>query len=339
MKIAPLRVGDTVAVLSPSWCGPASFPHVYDHGLQLLRSWGLIVKEYPTTRKQGTPYERAHDFNAALADTSVKAIIASIGGDDSILVLPHIDAKLALAHPKIIMGYSDSTTFLSYFAGLGLPTFNGPTVMAGLSQHTFYPSAIEHVRKVLFGELTTYELRQFTVYSEGYEDWADVSKVGLCKPEVANPGYVVMGGSHVVEGQLFGGCIEVLEFLKGTAYWPSADFFEGKILFFETSEEKPSPKNVMYMLRNYGTMGILSKVSGILFGIARDYTHEQKRDLEQQIVKVLMDYRVDIPVVCHLNFGHTDPQYVVPLLGHCMIDPNREVVKITDTNILPSARQ
>jgi len=46
-RLAP---GDTVAVVSPSWGGPAAFPHVFDHGLAVLRGWGLDIREFPSTR-------------------------------------------------------------------------------------------------------------------------------------------------------------------------------------------------------------------------------------------------------------------------------------------------
>jgi muramoyltetrapeptide carboxypeptidase LdcA involved in peptidoglycan recycling len=36
--------------------------------------------------------------------------------------------------PKIIMGYSDTTTLLSYFNQLGLVTLHGPMIMSGFSQ-------------------------------------------------------------------------------------------------------------------------------------------------------------------------------------------------------------
>ncbi len=32
-----LSPGDAVAVVSPSWGGPNAFPHVFDHGLAVLR--------------------------------------------------------------------------------------------------------------------------------------------------------------------------------------------------------------------------------------------------------------------------------------------------------------
>src|SRR6187549_720070 len=87
-----LSPGDTVAVVSPSWGGPDAFPHVFEHGLAQLRDWGLEVREYPSTRTSAErlsrdPVLRAADINAAFADPSVRAVFASIGGDDSIRLL------------------------------------------------------------------------------------------------------------------------------------------------------------------------------------------------------------------------------------------------------------
>ena len=49
--------------------------------------------EYPSTRHVGaSAEERANDLNAAFADPDIKAVMAVIGGDDQITVLPHLDA-------------------------------------------------------------------------------------------------------------------------------------------------------------------------------------------------------------------------------------------------------
>ena len=47
-------------------------------------------------------------------------------------------------------------------------------------------------------------------------------------------------GESPAEGTLVGGCAEVLEFLKGTPFWPAPEFWEGKIVFLETSEAVPT---------------------------------------------------------------------------------------------------
>ena len=45
--------------------------------------------EYPTTRILGAPAaDRARDLHAAFADPDIKAVLAVIGGDDQITVVP-----------------------------------------------------------------------------------------------------------------------------------------------------------------------------------------------------------------------------------------------------------
>src|SRR6185437_12406555 len=149
--------GDRVAVLSPSWGGPSLFPHIHDLGVRVLRDHlGLDVVEMPTARADAGfldehPEARAADVNTAFADPSIRAIIATIGGDDAVRILPFVDVDLALRNPKVVMGYSDTTTLLAWLNVSGLVTFNGPSVMAGLAQaHALPPSFLEHVRRVLF---------------------------------------------------------------------------------------------------------------------------------------------------------------------------------------------
>jgi muramoyltetrapeptide carboxypeptidase LdcA involved in peptidoglycan recycling len=114
---ARLQRGDTVAIVSPSWGGPSIFPHVYDKGLDTLRAWGLRIREYPSARASNdflyrNPRARAQDINEAFADQAIKAIFASIGGDDSVRLLPYLDPETIAGNPKIITGYSDTRRFL-----------------------------------------------------------------------------------------------------------------------------------------------------------------------------------------------------------------------------------
>lgn len=318
-----LRPGNTIAVLSPSWGGPAVFPHIYERGLEILREeFGLRVKEFPTTRMApaelyAAPQARAGDLNAAFADREVAAIIASIGGDESVRVLPFLDPAVIRANPKILMGYSDTTTLLAYLNQLGLVTFHGPAVMAGFAQTRSLPAAFRtHVRALLFEAPARYRYTPYGSYSEGYPEWGDPANTGLVGEVRLDPlGWRWAQGTGRHEGRLFGGCVEVLEFLKGTVFWPEASFWGGVILFLETSEEAPPPHRVGYMLRNYGMQGVFERLAGLLIGRARGYTAEQKAELEQTAVRIVRDEfgRPDLPIVTNLEFGHTDPQHMMPL--------------------------
>src|SRR4051812_19409397 len=90
------RPGDRIAVLSPSSGLPELFPAPYELGLaRLEKDFGLVPVEYPSTRRMGaSPQERAADLHAAFADPDIAAVIASIGGDDQLTVLPHLDREL-----------------------------------------------------------------------------------------------------------------------------------------------------------------------------------------------------------------------------------------------------
>ncbi|MBA3944541.1 MAG: LD-carboxypeptidase [Herpetosiphonaceae bacterium] len=340
IKPAKLNAGDTVAILSPSWGGPSRFPVIYEQGLDVLRSvFGLRTKEYPTARADAGdlythPQVRAADINAAFADPEVRAIIPSIGGDDSVRILPFLDPVTIIANPKILLGFSDTTTLLAYCNQLGLVTFQGPSIMAGFAQaHALPPAFIEHVRAILFDAPQTYQYHPYTSWSEGYPDWGASEHIGQTNPQQANSeGWRWLQGSGRARGRLFGGNIEVLEFLKGTRYWPAPEFWHGKLLFFETSEEEPTPSQVKYMLRNYGMQGIYEQIAGILFGRARGYSLSHKRLLEEIIVTVVAQEfgRPDLPLVANLDFGHTDPQWIMPLGVEAEVDCTQQSFRLLE---------
>ncbi len=324
MAIRPSRLvaGDTVAVLSPSWGGPAVFPHIFDAGVRVLEErLGLRVKEYASTRADPdylhrNPRVRAEDVNAAFRDPSVRAIVASIGGDDSLRLLPYLDREAIRAHPKVLLGYSDTTTLLTFANQLGLVTFHGPSVMAGLAQLPALPPEFEqHLRALLFEPATEYSYRSYSSFTEGYPDWRDAAQTGRVNPPRTASGWRVLQGSGAARGALFGGCFDVLEFMKGTAYWPAPEFWQGKLLFLETSEEAPPPSVVSRALRNYGVQGVFDQIVALLFGRPRGYSDADKATLEREICAVVAGEfgRADLPIVCDMDFGHTDPQWILPL--------------------------
>jgi muramoyltetrapeptide carboxypeptidase LdcA involved in peptidoglycan recycling len=77
------------------------------------------------------PQARADDLMQAFLNPEIKAIISTIGGNDSIRLLPYLDLDVMRDNPKIFMGYSD--TAISHMAGFtaGLVSFYGPAIMAG----------------------------------------------------------------------------------------------------------------------------------------------------------------------------------------------------------------
>ena len=340
-----LRKGDAIAVASHSWGGPSLFPHIYTRGIQNLEDFFSVkIKEYPTARMGADhlykdPQGRARDINEAFADDEVRAIVASIGGDDSVRILPYLDIDTIKKNKKICLGYSDSTTILAYLNSLGLVTFHGPLITAGFSQMDKFPVEFRtHIERMLFNPTATYMYKPYQQWSEGDPAWSKPENVGLINDAHANEdGWHWLQGTDRVSGELFGGCVEVLEVMKSTDFWPNAEFWRGKILFFETSSDYGAfPKQFKFDLRNYGMQGIFDKIAGLIIGRPRDYTPEQKDQLDKFTVEVVGTEfgRKDLPIISNMDFGHTDPQFILPLGIKAEIDCNNKVFSLLEAPVM-----
>jgi muramoyltetrapeptide carboxypeptidase LdcA involved in peptidoglycan recycling len=341
IKPRRLQVGDTVAALSTSWGGPCVFPHVFEAGLAAIARLGLRAREYPTTRMApgelaANPRARADDLNAAFADPSVAAIFASIGGDDSARILPFLDGEVIRANPKILMGYSDTATQLVFAHNLGLVTFNGPAVMAGLAQLSNFPVAQEHLRAMLFEPTDTVEYLPYAHWVDSYMDWNDPANADQVGPQHTHDGWHWLNGSGRSVGRLFGGCVEVLEFLKGSRFWPSEDFWDDRILFLETSEDKPTIEQVRYWLFNYGVQGVFDRASALIVGRARGYSDSEKAKLDEMILDLVVDQFAapNLTVVTNMDFGHTDPQWILPLGIRAELDHQRRSFRLLEPAVV-----
>jgi muramoyltetrapeptide carboxypeptidase LdcA involved in peptidoglycan recycling len=70
-------------------------------------------------------------------------------------------------------------------------------------------------------------------------------------------------GGIAREGTTVGGCLEVLDFLWGTMWWPPLD---EAVLMLETSEDQPPPVSVIFLLRSLAATGELHRLAGIVVG-------------------------------------------------------------------------
>jgi muramoyltetrapeptide carboxypeptidase LdcA involved in peptidoglycan recycling len=79
--------------------------------------------------------------------------------------------------------------------------------------------------------------------------------------------------------------------------------------------------------------GIFDKAVAVLFGRARDYTDEEKVELDQMIIDVIKGEFGNgrIPVVTNMDFGHTDPQMILPLGVRAEIDCLKNTFKLVES--------
>ncbi len=97
------------------------------------------------------PQARAEDIIWAFENKNIKAIIANIGGNDSIQVIPQIKTRAIIENPKIFIGYSDiqNVHLLCYKSGLS--TFYGHNLLSTIADaQGLHPYSEKWFRKVLF---------------------------------------------------------------------------------------------------------------------------------------------------------------------------------------------
>jgi LD-carboxypeptidase N-terminal domain len=93
---------------------------------RLAKITGLVPGGVPTTRRLGaSAQDRAPDLNAAFADPEVRAVLATIGGEDQITVVPHLDPEIVRGDPKPFLGFNDNTNVLNWLWNHGVAGFYG----------------------------------------------------------------------------------------------------------------------------------------------------------------------------------------------------------------------
>jgi muramoyltetrapeptide carboxypeptidase LdcA involved in peptidoglycan recycling len=330
------RPGDRVSVVSPSWAGPEHFPRVHDLGLERLRGFGLEPVELPTTRRQGTPQERARDLMAAFTDPTTTAVLATIGGDDQLTVLPFLDDEVLRAHPKPFFGWSDNTNLLVRLWNLGIVSYHGGSTMVHLGRPgRMHPVTEASLRAALF---TTgpWQLPAPTETGDEDGDWA-TDDLAVERPLRPAEPWTWHGGSSAVTGTLWGGNVEILAWTMGVGHdILPLDRYAGCVLLLETSEELPGAEEVFRALRVMGERGLLGQFAGVAVGRPKAWSRDRPvdraaytADQRDAVLRALATYNPTATVVVGLDAGHTDPQVVLPIGGEVTLDPAAGTVTVT----------
>src|SRR6185295_13241168 len=106
-----LKKGDCVYILSTA---KKISKEEIEPAVKTYSGWGLKVVIGDTIGKEyhqfaGTDKERLADFQKALDDPSVKAIICARGGYGTVRIMDEIIFDEMMKHPKWIVGFSDIT--------------------------------------------------------------------------------------------------------------------------------------------------------------------------------------------------------------------------------------
>ncbi|HEY6770016.1 MAG TPA: LD-carboxypeptidase [Candidatus Sulfotelmatobacter sp.] len=274
-KPRALRAGDTVGIIAPA----SNFKREdLQAGCRALEYLGYrpVYADSIFDRDlyfAGSVERRARELEEMFERDDVRAIICARGGYGANDLLPVLDFDKIKTHPKIVVGYSDITSLLTYLAdACELVTFHGP--MAA-------------------------------------KDWTHTDGVDLASWQSALAGDVpwevnvgaesgVRGlVSGEAEGILYGGCLSILTASLGTAYEIQT---EGTVFFLEDLAAKPY--QIDRMLMQLKLAGKFKDVRGIVFGEMLDcrQTANQGYSLEEVVLRIVGD--MGVPVAYGLSSGH-----------------------------------
>jgi muramoyltetrapeptide carboxypeptidase LdcA involved in peptidoglycan recycling len=338
IKAQRLQPGDTLGVVSPSWGGAGLFPHRISSGNKQLERMGYKLKlGVHALNVQGwvsdTPENRAADIHALFRDPEIKAVIAAIGGDHANQLLPLLDWDLIRRHPKVFMGYSDITVLnLSIWKIASLVTFNGPAFLTDFAEYPeMFTYTGEYFRKAVCRAEPIGVVEPSPDWTEELLDWEQ--KLDLTRPRQMNPspGWTWLKPGHA-EGVLIGGCLDSMDHLYGTGYWPDESQWREAILYLETSEEAPPPARVDSLLMDFENMGIFDLIRGMLVGRPMRYSDEQKALLNEVILERTKKY--SFPIITGMDFGHTAPQFCLPNGCRALIDGQNSRFAITEPAVI-----
>lgn len=331
--------GDRIAVVSPSFAAPAVYPQVHEQGMRRLAEvTGLVPVEFPTTRELGaSPQDRARDLMAAFTDPQVRAVLAVVGGDDQITVVPHLDPEVVRRDPKPFLGTSDNTNLHAWLWGAGVASFYGGSSQVHLGPG---PGVDEVHAASLRAALLTGERLEITDPGESQDlglDWGDPRALTEGGPREPTEPWTWHGPRRLVTGPTWGGCLEVLQWIL-TAGRFSADpgVLDGGVLLVETSEELPSAVEVGRILRSMGERGLLAAVDAVLVARPPVSSFEVRPGVEDRArlraaqreaaVEMIARYNPDAVVCVGIPFGHTRPQWILPHGGVMTVDGEQQRV-------------
>lgn len=340
ISLSKLSKGDKVAIISPSNGLPGLFPWVQDLGLERIRDiFGLDPIEYPTTRQMGSSLQdRARDITAAFSDPEIKAVFASIGGNDQIKLIKYLDPQVFIDNPKPFFGFSDNTHLHIYLSNLGIPSYYGGCVMTQFAmQREMMALTVTSLNKALF-DGGVLETSGSDTYNDIGLDWADKASLDGSRLMEKNDG-LFWDGIEEVDGLLWGGCMEsMIAQCTAEKYLPKAEDMTGKILFLESAENIPPHWVIRYLLVGLGERGWFDRLNGVMVGRPKVWDFSQQNTTEQKaeyrtaqrdtIISVIREYNKTIPIVQNVDFGHTDPQIILPIGRRAVLSPVTNTIKL-----------
>lgn len=232
----------------------------------------------------GTIDERKSDFQQALDDPSVKAIVCSRGGYGAIQLLDHLDWTLFRENPKWILGFSDITNFHLELATMILPGI-----------HTTMPLNYQvNSEKTLSSMFQAIQGQRYTIEA---------------------PHDVLNQIGHVT-GEIIGGNLSIVYSLLSRH---NSQVFENKILYIEDVGEQLYHFDRMLYALHFS--GILLKISGLVVGSFTD-VKDTELGFGKRIQEIISNQVCtrNIPVGFNFPAGHQNDNQAIIMGMSCYFE-------------------
>lgn len=272
-KPSSLNKGDKIVIVSTA--RKISKQEV-NPAVEELKKWGLEVVFGDNLfgefhQFSGTVEQRLEDFQKALNDNSVKAILCARGGYGTVQIIDRLDFSLFKEKPKWIIGYSDVTVLHNHInENLNIQTLHA-TMPINFATNTI--KAKDSLKKALFGENLFYKFKNHPLNTSGK-----------------------------AKGQIVGGNLSIIYSLTGTN---SQLTTAGKILFLEDLDEYLY--HIDRMMMNLDRAGMLENLAGLVVGgmtEMNDNTIPYGETAKQIISNIVSKY--NYPVCFNFPSGHLD---------------------------------
>ena len=312
-----LKKGDHIRVVSPS----SSIEHIggFDANVRAkekLEELGFDVS-FSSNYFEHDLFDsasiasRVEDLHEAFLDSSVDAVLATIGGFNCNELLPYLDYDLIAQNPKIFCGYSDTTALLNaIYAKTGMQTYMGP------SYSSFKMKEGQEYQSQSWLNAVTQDDYDLVPSKEWSSDpWYDPTQ-----PRHFMPTEWKVYNAGKASGTIIGGNLSTFSLLRGTPYAPQA---ENYILFMEEAEGYP-PEHFLRELA--ALLQAYPNPQAVIIG-----RFPKECEMTEEILLAILDKHPllkTIPVLYDLDFAHTQPLFTITIGAQATLDTDEMVIHV-----------
>jgi muramoyltetrapeptide carboxypeptidase len=283
----------TIGIVSPS--SPQRDPQRLERGIAYLEGLGHTVVLAPHARSvyaeylAGTDAERVADIHQMFTDPRIDAIFCARGGYGTPRILDLVDYELIARHPKIFVGFSDTTALqFAIYKKSGLVTFSGALPSVDMAD-------------------------EFDAESEEWF-WRVLSSTKpLGQHHQSIPIQMLQAGA--VDGVLLPGNLAMIGAILGTDYVPD---LRGTIMVVEDiAEETYRIDRMLTQLRLHVKMNLETGGAGLGALCFGQFTPPAQRgNTPHREVLNLLEEQVSWvrgPVLANLMYGHESKKLTLPV--------------------------